>query len=214
MENIVRFKPQWLKAAALIAATNDIRYYLNGVLVEVLNQEARLVATDGHRMAIFRKQVEGALPGRFIVPTQIIEMFKTDVKSKLEVVFEYDPNNPAARVTLDYKGVAIQFNPIDGKYPTYEQTMNTAAKPNGKVGTFNPDYISDLKRCAQTAFGASIYAPSVWHNGEGPAGVTYQGRDDFFGIVMPMRMGDTFNPPKWTLPAPEEKKQPEEALAA
>ena len=58
MENTVSFNPKWLKAAAMIAARRDIRYYLNGVLVEVFEKEARLVATDGHRMVIFRNLVD------------------------------------------------------------------------------------------------------------------------------------------------------------
>ena len=37
-----------------IAAEQDIRYYLNGVMVEIGTQECRLVATDGHILAVYR----------------------------------------------------------------------------------------------------------------------------------------------------------------
>lgn len=211
---MISFKLQWLKAAALIAAHNDIRYYLNGVLVEVLPEEARLVSTDGHRMVIFRKAVAHTLPPvRLIVPTLIIDMVKPDPKHKHDAAIAY--SNATDRAALEYRGVAIQFTPIDGRYPEYGQTMNKAATPSGTIGHFNATYLADFKRCVQVAFGEdSLYSPTVWHNGDGPAAITYKGRDDFFGIVMPMRASDSFSPPKWTLPAPEEKRQPEEAMAA
>ncbi|MBU2825735.1 DNA polymerase III subunit beta, partial [Acidithiobacillus ferrooxidans] len=43
------------EALAVVANTmaqNDARLFLNGVLIEVEGQELRLVATDGHRLAM------------------------------------------------------------------------------------------------------------------------------------------------------------------
>jgi DNA polymerase-3 subunit beta len=217
MENKISFNPKWLKAAAMIAARHDIRYYLNGVLVEVFDHEARLVATDGHRMLFLRKLVEGCAPFRFIVSTEIFDLLKPQPKHpRIEATFTYDPETPAAKVVLDYMNVGIQFKPIDGVFPNYSQTMSSATKPSGAPSTINVTYLNDFKRVLDCAFGPDkLYTPSVWHNGEGPAAVTYKDRDDFFGIVMPMRTSTApFKPPVWTLPLPEEKKQPEEALAA
>lgn len=215
--NTISFNPKWLKAAALIAARRDIRYYLNGVLVEVFEKEARLVATDGHRMVILRKLVEGAAPARIIVPTDILDLLRPQSKhSKIEATFVYDAEKPLAKVTLDYMNVGLQFTPIDGKYPDYSQTMNNATKPSGARSTLNASYLHDFKRVLDCAFGHDRFVtPSVWHNGDGPAAVTYKDREDFFGIVMPMRMTDyPFKPPAWTLPLPEPKQEKEEALAA
>lgn len=215
MESKIGFNPKWIKAAAVIAARNDIRYYLNGVLVEVLKDEARLVSTDGHRMLILRKTVPAAAPGRFIVPHDVIDMLKPHPKYKLDAEFTYNPDSTTARVTMEYMTIGIQFNPIDGKYPDYDKTLHKASvKPSGEVATFNPTYVTDFKSAAETAFGSNrIYAPVVWHNGDNPAAVTYMDKEEFFGVLMPMRMSSTYNPPKWTLPPAEEKK-PEEALAA
>lgn len=216
MENKISFNPKWLKAAALIAARRDIRYYLNGVLVEVFDHEARLVATDGHRLCILRKLVEGAAPMRFIVPTDILDLLKPQAKyAKAEATFSYNPETPVAKVMLDYMGVGIQFTPIDGKYPDYSQTMNKASAPSGEIATINAAYLHDFKRMLETAFGPDrLWTPSVWHNGEGPAAITYKGREDFFGVVMPMRDRSSYTPLPWTLPQQVENKEPEEALAA
>ena len=215
--NTISFNPKWLKAVALVAARRDIRYYLNGVLVEVFEKEARLVATDGHRMVILRKLVEGCAPFRFIVPTEVLDLLRPQAKhSKVEATLSYDPTQKAGKVLLEYMGIGLQFTPVDGNYPVYTQTMNNATTPSGKPSTINVTYLNDFKRVVDCAFGPDrIYTPSIWHNGEGPVAITFKNRDDFFGICMPMRMTEfPWKPPAWTLPLPEEKKEPEEALAA
>lgn len=216
MENKIGFNPKWLKAAALIAARNDIRYYLNGVLVEVFEHEARLVATDGHRMAILRKLNEDSSPIRFIVPVSVFSHLRPSRAYRYaEASFSYDPAKPNARITMEYLDIGIQFTPIDGKYPDYAQTMNKAATPSGERATINVTYLHDFKRVVDMAFGSDrLYTPSVWHNGEGPAAVTYKGHEDFFGIVMPMRDGFSYKPLAWTLPEQSERKEQEEARAA
>ena len=214
--NEIGFNPKWLKAAALIAARRDIRYYLNGVLVEVFEREARLVATDGHRMLILRKLVEGATPARIIIPTEVIDHIKPSPKpaySKVEAVLQYEPNS--FKATLQYFDIGIQFKAIDGKFPDYTQTMNKAAKPSGETAHFNAAYLHDFKRAVTLAFGADrLYSPHIWQNGTEPAGVTYKGYDEFFGIVMPLRDDRYGGVPSWALPLKVEQKQPEEALAA
>ena len=41
-----------IRQCAFCIASNDIRYYLNGALLEINDGEAYMVATDGHRMAV------------------------------------------------------------------------------------------------------------------------------------------------------------------
>lgn len=210
-ENKIEFDPRWLKAAALIAARQDIRYYLNGVLIEVFEHEARLVATDGHRLVILRRLIEGAAPAQIIIPTEIIALVKPSKNKALaKAAIIYDPAKPSGRATIEYLKVGIQFDPIDGKFPDYTQTMNKACKPSGEVTHFNLSYLDSFRKCAEVAFGANhVYQPCIWHNGNEPAAVTYMERDDFFGILMPMRVHDTFKAPAWTLPMPEPKREPE-----
>ena len=39
-----------LKAVIVTAAKNDVRYYMNTVLLEVQREKVTLVSTDGHRI--------------------------------------------------------------------------------------------------------------------------------------------------------------------
>ncbi|HDX0947953.1 TPA: hypothetical protein RNT26_000596 [Stenotrophomonas maltophilia] len=60
--------PSALIAAALhVAPKNDVRFYLNGVLIESHADGAIIVATDGHRMLVVRTSLPWDI-GKIIVP--------------------------------------------------------------------------------------------------------------------------------------------------
>ena len=47
-------------AVSLFRGLEDVRYYLNGIYLETGSQGARLVATDGHQLAVAK--IEGEYP--------------------------------------------------------------------------------------------------------------------------------------------------------
>lgn len=57
-------------------AQQDVRYYLNGLLLEVSSGVVRLVATDGHRLAFQELPInaEVAEPRQVIVPRKGVEL--------------------------------------------------------------------------------------------------------------------------------------------
>ena len=57
-----------LKALLLFAGKKDIRYYLNGVIVD--GKESKLVATDGHRLITVKIDYKGE---SFIISRELIE---------------------------------------------------------------------------------------------------------------------------------------------
>lgn len=57
-----------LKALLLFAGKKDIRYYLNGVIVD--GKESKLVASDGHRLITVKIDYKGE---SFIIPRELIE---------------------------------------------------------------------------------------------------------------------------------------------
>lgn len=75
MPSLIHLPVAMLKAVALASAINDIRYYLNGVFVDVTNGQALIVATDGHRMHVGRA---GAAPDaggtvRVFIPSETVK---------------------------------------------------------------------------------------------------------------------------------------------
>ena len=59
-------------------AVQDIRYYLNGMLMQTEGDQLRLVATDGHRLAYSSTTIDADLPkAEVILPRKtVLELFK------------------------------------------------------------------------------------------------------------------------------------------
>lgn len=111
-----------LESTSFAMAHQDVRYYLNGLLLEMDNSRIRAVATDGHRLAMTDKAVEIALdaPRQCIVPR----------KGVLEIVRLLNPNSSTAqiavgenhfRVTSGNQSLTTKL--VDGRFPDYERVI-------------------------------------------------------------------------------------------
>jgi len=107
-------------------AQQDIRYYLNGLLVVVEGAELKLVATDGHRLAFASFELPASLPRHeAIIPRKtVLELTKLLAETDDEV-----------RVTLSASQAAFSFGSIelvsklvDGKFPDYTRVIPTQHK--------------------------------------------------------------------------------------
>jgi DNA polymerase-3 subunit beta len=103
-------------------AQQDVRYYLNGLLIEVKSDGLRAVATDGHRLATCGVSVELEMEGKtqVIVPRKaVLELAKlmTDPESTVELMLS--SNHIRAQVG-DY---TFTSKLVDGKFPDYERVI-------------------------------------------------------------------------------------------
>jgi DNA polymerase-3 subunit beta len=103
-------------------AQQDVRYYLNGLLLEVGPSILRLVATDGHRLAFQELQTEDHTveARQVIVPRKgVLELMRLLADSDAEVVLKLGANH--LRVLLG----EIRFTSklIDGKFPDYQRVI-------------------------------------------------------------------------------------------
>src|SRR5919205_66965 len=113
--------PRLAKASGEVAhfamAQQDIRYYLNGLLMVVEGAELKLVATDGHRLAFASFELPASLPRHeAIIPR----------KTVLELTKLLADTDDEVRVTLSASQAAFRFGSIelvsklvDGKFPDY-----------------------------------------------------------------------------------------------
>ena len=102
-----------LKAVSHAAAVKDVRYYLNGIRVEVVGERLILVATDGHRMAI----AECDLPDN---PLPMAFTIKGDVKALIGYLGEQ------AKIS---KGAETQLTYAQGEQTMCEQRPGSEAPP-------------------------------------------------------------------------------------
>lgn len=103
-------------------AQQDVRYYLNGLMLELGENRIKTVATDGHRLAICEMAVD--LPdgsGRqVIIPRKGVgELAKLLDESDVAAQIRISDNH--IQVTLPK--VVFTSKLIDGKFPDYEQVI-------------------------------------------------------------------------------------------
>ena len=120
--NTVIFK-NLLDKTSFCIAIQDVRYYLNGLLLEFTNSGLNSVATDGHRLAKYNSLIDNLsltddlqiiLPRRAV--SEIVRLFSdTNIDSAVKIYhgfFEVNIGNYRFITKL-----------IDGKYPDYQRVI-------------------------------------------------------------------------------------------
>ncbi len=116
-----QFKRQ-LALVQYAMAQQDIRYYLNGLLMVAQGSELKLVATDGHRLAYASEDIGAAQEDRVevILPR----------KTVLELSRQLADNDEALEISLtptqarfSFGNVEFVSKLIDGKFPDYERVI-------------------------------------------------------------------------------------------
>ena len=102
-------------------AQQDIRYYLNGLLLVVTGAEVRVVATDGHRLALASEEIGGSHPRtEVILPRKtVIELFKLLSDTDAPVDIRIGGN----QVLFRFGDIELVSKLIDGKFPDYERVV-------------------------------------------------------------------------------------------
>jgi DNA polymerase-3 subunit beta len=107
-------------------AQQDIRYYLNGLLMVVEEKQLKVVATDGHRLAYASIKLSADLPRQeVIVPRKtVIELSKLLADSDDEVKIEL----AATQAAFSFGNIELVSKLIDGKFPDYTRVIPTGHK--------------------------------------------------------------------------------------
>ena len=103
-------------------AQQDIRYYLNGLLMVVEEGQLTLVATDGHRLAFASREIsaKGVSRQETILPRKtIIELTKLLGDSDEDVAIEVS----ASQVRFTFGSVVLVSKLVDGKFPDYSRVI-------------------------------------------------------------------------------------------
>lgn len=123
-------------------AQQDVRYYLNGLLLEIRPGRVRTVATDGHRLALCDAPFDDqtGMDIQVILPRKaVIELGRLLDDPDAEASFEV--SNSHLRVQLGKTSFTTKL--IDGRFPDYERVM-----PSGQTSLMLAD--KDMLRQALT----------------------------------------------------------------
>ena len=113
-------------------AQQDIRYYLNGLLMVVEDKALKLVATDGHRLAYASMALESKLPRQeVIVPRKtVLELAKLLSDGDEEVRIELS----ATQAFFAFGSVELVSKLVDGKFPDYTRVIPVGHKNKLSIG--------------------------------------------------------------------------------
>jgi DNA polymerase-3 subunit beta len=177
-----------LKAVAHFASTEETRYYLNGVCLEVADDHLIMVATDGHVLGAVRQStdVAGFAHSGVIVPLELIDQIKLkrgDDDGELHV-------SDDRIVTITYRGTRMAMGAIDGSFPGWRAVV-PRGEPTGGAAHFQPHILARVGKAMTLWSGEKEPKPIIAFNGLDPAVMDWfkpQNACEGFGVIMPYRV--------------------------
>src|SRR3979411_357433 len=112
-----------LRLAEFAMAQQDIRYYLNGMLLVVDKDSLQAVATDGHRLSFASLAVSGDYARHeVILPRKtVLAVSKLLEESDEEVTIDLLAN----QVRFRFGNIELVSKVVDGKFPDYNRVIPT-----------------------------------------------------------------------------------------
>ncbi|MBF6647866.1 MULTISPECIES: DNA polymerase III subunit beta [unclassified Methylobacter] len=119
--NAGKFK-RALEKTTFCMANQDVRYYLNGLLLHISNSKLKLVASDGHRLSIYEDQLDQATgyEARIILPRKgVLELVRLLDDPDAELRVEFSGNN----IRIFIKNLVFSAKLVDSKYPDFSKVF-------------------------------------------------------------------------------------------
>lgn len=125
-------------------AVNDSRVFLNGLLLEIKDNQLHLVATDAHRLSFVSFALADVLPDvSAIIPRKtVVELYRLLEDSDEAVTIKIYPS----QVFFETANKQLITKVIDGKYPDYERVIPLT---NDKLSLINrEEFLRAVQRVA------------------------------------------------------------------
>ena len=204
----ITFDARTLKAALLCTSTDETRYYLKGVAVQLDGDKLFIVATDGHRLIAMQPEftierddtdaTNRAEFGSVIIPADIVKNLKLN-KSVDNCTLTID----AGKGEIEYCGQSVRFGFVDGSFPEWRRVIPPTI--SGELAQFDARYVGELPKI-EAAFGNKNAKIEIEHNGGSPAFVALNLPVPYVCLLMPYR--GTVDPvalPSWAKTARKSK---------
>lgn len=129
-QNVLR---KCIEKTQFAMAQQDVRFYLNGLLLEVTPKHVRTVATDGHRLALYDHKISTKISEnqQVIIPRKAVnELFRLLEDSSAPISISIAQTH--LRVRTD--DIAFTTKLVDGRFPDYGRVI-----PQGGDKSINVD---------------------------------------------------------------------------
>lgn len=189
-----------IRAMLHLAATKDIRFYLNGLHIVQDSRGTIVEATDGHVLGCLRVSEAPMPPAKVILDRDSLKPL-TGTKRQSDEVVEFYVDGDTVKASA--MGMLTTFKRVDGVFSDVSRVIPRAetleATPDAPAN-FNPTLLVRFWDCARE-LGTEGYI-QLRQRGLDSALVSI-GLDNFTGVVMPVRADDKFLTPWWVHHASE-----------
>ena len=111
-----------LQVSHFSMAQQDVRYYLNGLQIELINSEMFSVSTDGHRLSVAKIPLDNPLPNsKMILPRKgVLELLRLINEINDEMILIQQTESHFYLKTRDYQFISKL---VSGKFPNYKRVL-------------------------------------------------------------------------------------------
>lgn len=196
-----------LLAALLFTSSDESRYVLNGVCVEVRTgtEKPTLIATDGRRLAVVQSQAEQPevfdcdyqmlLRADFLRP---ICALSRAFGGKIFPWIEFESKAGSPRVLVSFIGGKFFFEAeenalIEGAYPDWRKVVPDRSLPRAQINDLglNAAYVADFVRAGKALDAKTPMIQMNLVGEESAIEVKIPGVECFYALVMPCKVDKT-----------------------
>ncbi|HQB11690.1 MAG TPA: DNA polymerase III subunit beta [Candidatus Omnitrophota bacterium] len=133
---------------------DETRYVLNGVLVSLQENQIRFIATDGRRLAFYKKDLKEKIGKKIdmIIPSKTIHELLKLLEWEGKVKISHSQN----KVIFKFQDTYLTSSLIEGNFPNYEQVIPKEEKTTAVVHC--EEFLQAVRRVALLT---SIESPAV-----------------------------------------------------
>lgn len=188
MTAVTTIRADVLKGLLLIAAKEDIRYYLVGIYFDT--EHGALVATDGHKLLAYKCDLPKDVKPFILSRDTCLQAIKMTSKRNNSLEVEIDGEGKQRRIQLRAStGALVMGLEVDGTYPHWRRVIPT--KCSLQVSQYDAEYLEQLQAAFMLVLDTTKKClPAVIHNGECGAALVLNGNENVIGIIMPVRTGN------------------------
>lgn len=113
-----------LQLTAFSMATQDVRYYLNGLMISIDHSEISAVGSNGHRLGMYKVSLDQALDSseQMIVPRKgVLELLRM-IDSSSDSFLKFRASHSCLEIQIE--GNVFLSKLLDGKYPDFKGVLS------------------------------------------------------------------------------------------
>lgn len=168
-------KPNKILGLAKLAATKDVRYYLNSIYFD----KGKLIATNGHVLGILETKLKS--DKSFIIPIELIKNIKRSTRTEPRLVDIRIHEDDTIEISQD--GSTYTAPSINAKFPDYIKILPDAYEP--EAGFYDIALIAKMHEALKLINPKGIHA-LITSSLESRGGIIKA--VDFTGLIMPVRL--------------------------